>query len=41
MAQVLVSVFIASRQMAPEEIVLDIDSADPPLHRKQESRRIA
>ena len=36
--RLLVKVFIESHQKAPEEIVLDIDSTDLPLHGKQEGR---
>ena len=36
--QLLVSVFIESHRKAPEEIVLDIDSTDLPLHGEQEGR---
>lgn len=36
--ELLVSVFIESREKAPEEIILDIDTTDLPLHGKQEGR---
>jgi hypothetical protein len=36
--ELLVSVFIESHEKAPEEIILDIDTTDLPLHGKQEGR---
>ena len=36
--ELMVSLFVESRQQAPEEIVLDIDTTDLPLHGKQEGR---
>jgi hypothetical protein len=36
--EVLVKVFIESYQKAPDQIILDIDSTDLPLHGKQEGR---
>jgi hypothetical protein len=36
--ELLVSVFIESRAPAPDEIVLDMDTTDLPLHGKQEGR---
>jgi hypothetical protein len=36
--ELLVSVFIESHEKAPEEIVLDVDTTDLPLHGKQEGR---
>jgi hypothetical protein len=36
--ELLVKVFIESQQKAPEEIVLDVDTTDLPLHGKQEGR---
>jgi hypothetical protein len=36
--EVLVKVFIESYQKAPEQIILDIDTTDLPLHGKQEGR---
>jgi hypothetical protein len=36
--QVLVEQFIASFKRAPEELVLDFDATDNPLHRQQEGR---
>jgi hypothetical protein len=36
--ELLVKVFIESHQMAPAEIVLDVDTTDLPLHGKQEGR---
>ena len=36
--ELLVSVFVESYGKAPEEIVLDIDSTDLPLHGQQEGR---
>ena len=34
--ELLVSVFIESHEKAPEEIILDVDTTDLPLHGKQE-----
>lgn len=36
--ELLVSVFIESQEKAPEQIILDIDTTDLPLHGKQEGR---
>ena len=36
--ELLVSVFIGSHEKAPEEIILDVDTTDLPLHGKQEGR---
>ena len=36
--ELLVSVFIESQEQAPEEIILDVDTTDLPLHGKQEGR---
>ena len=36
--ELMVSLFVESQQQAPEEIVLDIDTTDLPLHGKQEGR---
>jgi hypothetical protein len=36
--ELLVSVFIESQEKAPEEIILDVDTTDSPLHREQEGR---
>jgi hypothetical protein len=36
--ELLVKVFLESQQSAPEQIVLDVDSTDLPLHGKQEGR---
>ncbi len=36
--ELLVSVFIESQEKAPEEIVLDVDTTDLPLHGEQEGR---
>jgi hypothetical protein len=36
--QLLVNVFIESQQKAPDQIVLDVDTTDLPLHGKQEGR---
>jgi hypothetical protein len=36
--ELLVKVFIESQQKAPDEIVLDVDTTDLPLHGKQEGR---
>jgi hypothetical protein len=36
--ELLVSVFLEARQQAPEQIVLDVDTTDLPLHGKQEGR---
>jgi hypothetical protein len=36
--ELLVKVFIESHQSAPDEIVLDVDTTDLPLHGKQEGR---
>jgi len=36
--ELLVKVFIESHQTAPDEIVLDVDTTDLPLHGKQEGR---
>ena len=36
--ELLVSVFIESHEKAPEEIILDVDTTDLPLHGKQEGR---
>src|SRR5437868_5010149 len=36
--ELLVKVFIESHQKAPDEIVLDVDTTDLPLHGKQEGR---
>ena len=36
--ELLVKVFIESHQKAPDEIVLDVDTTDVPLHGKQEGR---
>ena len=36
--ELLVSVFIESQEKAPEQIILDVDTTDLPLHGKQEGR---
>jgi len=36
--ELLVQVFIESHQQAPEQIILDVDSTDLPLHGRQEGR---
>jgi len=36
--ELLVSVFVESHKKAPEEIILDVDTTDLPLHGKQEGR---
>ena len=36
--ELLVSVFVESHEKAPEEIILDVDTTDLPLHGKQEGR---
>ena len=36
--ELLVSVFLESQEQAPEEIILDVDTTDLPLHGKQEGR---
>jgi hypothetical protein len=36
--ELLVNVFVESHQKAPEEIILDMDTTDLPLHGKQEGR---
>lgn len=36
--ELLVSLFVESQQEAPEQIVLDVDTTDLPLHGKQEGR---
>jgi hypothetical protein len=36
--ELLVNVFVESHQKAPEEIILDVDSTDLPLHGQQEGR---
>jgi Transposase DDE domain group 1 len=36
--ELLVSVFVESHEQAPEEIILDVDTTDLPLHGKQEGR---
>jgi len=36
--ELLVSVFLESQQQAPEEIILDVDTTDLPLHGEQEGR---
>jgi hypothetical protein len=36
--ELLVSVFVESQEKAPEEIILDVDTTDLPLHGKQEGR---
>ena len=36
--ELLVSVFLESHEKAPEQIILDIDTTDLPLHGKQEGR---
>jgi hypothetical protein len=36
--ELLVNVFVESHQKAPDEIILDIDTTDLPLHGKQEGR---
>jgi hypothetical protein len=36
--ELLVSVFLESHQKAPEQIILDVDTTDLPLHGKQEGR---
>ena len=36
--ELLVSMFIEAQQQAPEQIILDIDTTDLPLHGKQEGR---
>jgi hypothetical protein len=36
--ELLVSVFVESHEKAPEQIILDIDTTDLPLHGKQEGR---
>jgi hypothetical protein len=36
--ELLVKVFLESHQSAPEEIILDVDTTDLPLHGKQEGR---
>jgi hypothetical protein len=36
--ELLVTMFVESHQTAPEEIVLDVDTTDLPLHGKQEGR---
>ena len=36
--ELLVKVFLESYQQAPEEIILDVDTTDLPLHGKQEGR---
>jgi hypothetical protein len=36
--ELLVSLFVESQQKAPEQIVLDVDTTDLPLHGKQEGR---
>jgi hypothetical protein len=36
--ELLVSVFVESHQKAPEQIILDIDTTDLPLHGRQEGR---
>jgi hypothetical protein len=38
MDELLVKVFLESYQKAPEEIILDVDTTDLPLHGKQEGR---
>jgi hypothetical protein len=38
MDELLVNVFVESHQTAPEEIILDVDTTDLPLHGKQEGR---
>jgi hypothetical protein len=36
--ELLVSVFLESEANAPEQIILDVDTTDLPLHGKQEGR---
>jgi hypothetical protein len=36
--ELLVSIFIESQEKAPEQIILDVDTTDLPLHGKQEGR---
>jgi Transposase DDE domain group 1 len=36
--ELLVSVFLESQEQAPEQIILDVDTTDLPLHGKQEGR---
>jgi len=36
--ELLVSVFVESQEKAPEQIILDVDTTDLPLHGKQEGR---
>jgi hypothetical protein len=36
--KLLVDLFVESHKRAPEEIVLDLDAADDPLHGEQEGR---
>ena len=36
--ELLVSVFVESHEQAPEQIILDVDTTDLPLHGKQEGR---
>lgn len=36
--ELLVNIFLESHEMAPEQIILDVDTTDLPLHGKQEGR---
>jgi hypothetical protein len=38
MDELLLSVFVESQEQAPEQIILDVDTTDLPLHGKQEGR---
>ena len=38
MDELLVKIFIESHQQAPEQIILDVDTTDLPLHGRQEGR---